>query len=192
MQNQFRSYGLGVPLIAVRKSHTPQRPDEQFFPPELSFPVTALLRVVPGDSALATTTGKRRHTCVLELHDPLASSDVLLGGRRVPLETDLSTPLAYLLRDPRLESAATTGLLHPDRSQKTRGLYMLEPYEAGKIPVLMVHGLWSSPLTWMEMFNDLRSVPEIRRNYQFWFYEYPTGQPFWVSGRAASGPGDGA
>ena len=58
---------------------------------------------------------------------------------------------------------------------------MLEPYEPGKIPVLMVHGLWSSPMTWMEMFNDLRSVPEIRKHYQFWFYEYPTGQPFWVS-----------
>ena len=58
---------------------------------------------------------------------------------------------------------------------------MLEPYTPGKIPVLMVHGLWSSPLTWMEMFNDLRSMREIRDNYQFWFYEYPTGQPFWDS-----------
>jgi len=180
LHNQFRSYGLGVPLIAVRKSHTPEGADAQFFPPELSFPVTALLRVLPDDGA-AGETGKTRHNCVLELYDPLVSSDIVLGGRRVPLETDLSTPLAYLLNDPRLESVATTGLLHPDRSQKTRGLYMLEPYEPGKIPVLMVHGLWSSPLTWMEMFNDLRSVPEIRQNYQFWFYEYPTGQPFWVS-----------
>ncbi len=58
---------------------------------------------------------------------------------------------------------------------------MLEPYEPHKIPVLMVHGLWSSPVTWMEMFNDLRVVPEIRNHYQFWFYLYPTGQPFWVS-----------
>ena len=113
---------------------------------------------------------------MLELYDPLVSSDIMLGGRRVPLETDLSTPLAYLLNDPRLEIAATIGLLHPDQSQKTRGLYMLEPYEPGKIPVLMVHGLWSSPLTWMEMFNDLRSNPEIRQNYQFWFYEYPSGR----------------
>jgi pimeloyl-ACP methyl ester carboxylesterase len=33
----------------------------------------------------------------------------------------------------------------------------------------------------MEMFNDLRSSPDIRRHYQFWFYLYPTGQPFWIS-----------
>ncbi len=31
------------------------------------------------------------------------------------------------------------------------------------------------------MFNDLRSFHELRRNYQFWFYQYPSGQPFWVS-----------
>jgi pimeloyl-ACP methyl ester carboxylesterase len=58
---------------------------------------------------------------------------------------------------------------------------MLEPYDPKRIPVLMVHGLWSSPRTWMDMFNDLRSFPEIRERYQFWFYLYPSGQPFWVS-----------
>ncbi len=31
------------------------------------------------------------------------------------------------------------------------------------------------------MFNDLRSFPEIRERYQFWFYLYPSGQPFWIS-----------
>ena len=36
---------------------------------------------------------------------------------------------------------------------------MLEPYDPNKMPVVMVHGLWSSPVTWMEMFNDLRSDP---------------------------------
>ena len=61
------------------------------------------------------------------------------------------------------------------------GLYMVQPYEPGKIPVLLVHGLWSTPMTWMEMFNDLRSQPQIRNHYQFWFYLYPTAQPFWLS-----------
>jgi pimeloyl-ACP methyl ester carboxylesterase len=58
---------------------------------------------------------------------------------------------------------------------------MLEPYDPDKIPVLMVHGLWSNLITWMEMFNDLRGTPEIRNHYQFWFYLYPTGQPFWMT-----------
>jgi pimeloyl-ACP methyl ester carboxylesterase len=58
---------------------------------------------------------------------------------------------------------------------------MVEPFDPNRIPVVMVHGLWSSPTTWMEMFNDLRAFPEIRSRYQFWFFLYPTGQPFWVS-----------
>jgi pimeloyl-ACP methyl ester carboxylesterase len=71
-----------------------------------------------------------------------------------------------------------TRLNHPD---PVMGLYMVQPYEPGKIPVLLVHGLWSSPMTWMEMFNDLRSIPVIRDHYQFWFYLYPTAQPFWIT-----------
>lgn len=45
----------------------------------------------------------------------------------------------------------------------------------------MVHGLWSSPITWMPMINDLLARPEIRDRYQFWFYLYPSGEPFWLA-----------
>ena len=38
--------------------------------------------------------------CVLELHDPLVGKDILVDGRREPLETDLTTPLAYFLDNP--------------------------------------------------------------------------------------------
>jgi pimeloyl-ACP methyl ester carboxylesterase len=55
---------------------------------------------------------------------------------------------------------------------------MFEPYQPGKIPVVMVHGLVSSPLTWTTMFNDLRADPELRKHYQFWFYLYPSGLPY--------------
>jgi pimeloyl-ACP methyl ester carboxylesterase len=98
------------------------------------------------------------------------------------LESDLSTPLAYFLDNPQLSILPTAGLLRPDLSQEVRGLYFVHPYEPGKIPVVMVHGLFSSPVTWMDMFNDLLGAPELRERYQFWFYLYPTGQPFWISG----------
>jgi pimeloyl-ACP methyl ester carboxylesterase len=29
------------------------------------------------------------------------------------------------------------------------------------------------------MLNDLQAFPEIRENFQFWFYFYPSGEPFW-------------
>jgi pimeloyl-ACP methyl ester carboxylesterase len=149
----------------------------------LSFPVTAFLRPLP--DAAGGQAGRKQG--LLELYDPLETTDTAVARLRVPLEADLTTPLAYFLSKVPLESVATEGLLRPEKllkpqpNQPAMGLYMVQPYEAGKIPVLLVHGLWSSPMTWMEMFNDLRSSPDIRRHYQFWFYLYPTYQPFWIS-----------
>jgi hypothetical protein len=177
--NQYQGYGLGVRLIAVHKPH-PERPKEQFYPPGLAFPVTAFMRLLPDEGGDTLRPGAR-HRALIELHDPLASNDITLGHRRVPLESDLSTPLAYFLDRPVLNRLADYGLLRPEQAQSLTGLYMLQPYQPEKIPVVLVHGLWSSPLTWTEMFNDLRSEPEINQHYQIWFYLYPTGQPFWTS-----------
>ncbi len=178
LRNQYHTYGMGVPLIAVRKHREHSSPEQKFYPPGMSFPVTAFLRVMPqGDRESG------HHVVHLELYDPLNTSEISVGGRRVPLESDLTTPLAYALNQKELQhlDSSTAGLLNPAKTAKLQGLYMLEPYQPHKIPVLMVHGLWSSPITWMEMFNDLRGSPEIRDRYQFWFYLYPTGQPFWYS-----------
>ena len=187
LKNLYLTHGLGVPLIAIRRRGPDEPPAAKYYPPGMSFPVTAFLRPV---GKIDPRTGRlgERNQCVLELYDPLTTNETLVAGRRVPLECDLTTPLAYFLSRPELENLATVGLLwpeallalRPDRPEPIMGLYMAQPYEPGKIPVLMVHGLWSSPMTWMEMFNDLRSQPEIRRRYQFWFYLYPTGQPFWL------------
>ncbi len=181
LTNLHHTYGLGVPLIAVRAKHEDEDAADKFYPPGLSFPVTAFLRVAADSNPESSGV----HHCVLELHDPLRATTLSVGDRLVPLETDLTTPLAYFLDNPAFQAQdiSTSGLRFPGdpTSTKIKGMYMVEPYDPSKIPVVMVHGLWSSPTTWMEMFNDLRSFPEIRDRYQFWFYLYPTGQPFWVS-----------
>jgi hypothetical protein len=169
-------------MIALRNRRSPDEPGEKYYPEGLSFPVTAILRVT-SPHLHSTKDLHHRHPCVLELHDPLASTDIELNSRLVPLQADLSTPLAYFLDNPKFreQTDSTVGLRDANKTEKYRGIYMLEPYDPNRIPVVMVHGLWSSPLTWMPMFNDLRSFRELRKNYQFWFYQYPTGQPFWVS-----------
>ncbi len=182
LKNHYRTFGLGVPLIAVHSRQPGRSPAEAYYAPGMSFATTAFLRVNPLEQIPDGTT-KQRLQCVLELHDPLVASDLWIDGQRVPLETDLSTPLAYSLSDPTFQqvNGATRGLLDATRSQEVQGLYLLEPYDPNKIPVLMIHGIWSNLVTWMEMFNDLRGTPEIRDHYQFWFYLYPTGQPFWIT-----------
>jgi pimeloyl-ACP methyl ester carboxylesterase len=202
LRNHYHTYGLGVPLIASRRRH--EKPDaaERFYPPNVCFPLTAFLRVetpalanAKGEVGAAVLTESRESLpapsitdpaaprFVLELHDPLDRTTVAVAGRDIPLEADLSTPLAYFLNQPQFHDAdlSTLGLLRPGDAKQLQGLYMLEPFDAEKMPVVMVHGLWSSPITWMEMYNDLRSDPLVRQHYQFWFYLYPTGQPFWSS-----------
>ncbi len=179
LRNKHTTYGLGVPLIAVRRPSKANDPVEKYYPPDLSYAVTALVRCEQPKRFRSVNSTQ----CLLEFFDPLTSNQVQLSDHWVPLETDLTTPLAYLLDSPRFRERdiETEGLLNPAKTQNDRGLFMLEPYDPNRIPVLMVHGLWSSPRTWMDMFNDLRSFPEIRERFQFWFYIYPSGQPFWIS-----------
>jgi pimeloyl-ACP methyl ester carboxylesterase len=188
LRNHYHTYGLGVPLIAVRRSTGRDEAAEQFYPPSVCFPMTAFLRVEsPGNTAAQSdaplVSDPTAPLFVLELYDPLDRQNIYVAKHEVPLEADLSTPLAFFLNQPQFQDnhLSTVGLLRPDEAKQLQGLYMLEPFDPGKMPIVMVHGLWSSPITWMEMYNDLRSDPLVRQHYQFWFYLYPTGQPFWVS-----------
>jgi pimeloyl-ACP methyl ester carboxylesterase len=172
LDNHYRGYGLGVPLISMRPAGLPARASAAFYPDEVSFPVTAFFRFEGTVADLGSQRAGR-----LELYNPLEIRAVEVEGRTVPLETDLTTPLAYFLGHTDL-NVGLTGFLRADKVEKRAGVYMFEPYQPGKIPVLMVHGLLSSPLTWTPMFNDLRADPQLRKHFQFWFYLYPTGNPY--------------
>ncbi len=200
LKSEFRQYGLGVPLLGQRQEGSKVVKTTKYTPTQLCFPVTALLRFLPPGP-------QGQPNAVIELYDPLTTIGTTLAGQRVPLESDLTTPLAYSISDPRIAKMNTLGLLRSDllskplseltdkgaseegddasadefARQTVKGLYLMQPFEPGKIPVIFVHGIWSSPSTWVEMFNTLRSEPELRERYQFFFYFYPTGQPFWVS-----------
>jgi pimeloyl-ACP methyl ester carboxylesterase len=159
--------GLGVPIIVIRRQSEQRDPVEKYYTKGMSFSATLVLRFDD-----ETPTDAR-----LQIFDPRESDGMLVGDNVMPLETDVSTPLARYLSNKDISLLDTWGYLRPDRADKVSGLYMVQPYDPDRIPVLMVHGVWSSPMTWMEMFNDLQADPEIRRKYQFWFYLYPTGEP---------------
>jgi pimeloyl-ACP methyl ester carboxylesterase len=178
LDNQYRGYGLGVALIGTRVHDAPddQVPAHAFYPHDVSFPVTAFFRF---EGSIADLGARRSGR--LELYNPLEIQAVEINGRPIPLETDLTTPLAYFLAHTDLDGIEYTGFLDADKIKKRSGIYMFEPYQPGKIPVVMVHGLLSSPLTWAPMFNDLRADPTLRKHFQFWFYLYPTGDPYLVT-----------
>jgi pimeloyl-ACP methyl ester carboxylesterase len=182
LAHRHRSEGLGVPMVGFQdSSNRRDLPGTFYYPPTMAFPVTAFLRVPSLPPAAVGSEDWVTH-CQLELHDPLKSTHTHVLGRPVMLGSDISVPLAFQLDNPAFRErneVATLGLFRPGETET--GLFMLEPYDAEKIPVILVHGLFSSPLTWMDMYNDLRSFQEIRDRYQFWFYLYPTGHPFWIT-----------
>ncbi len=183
LANQYHRYGLGVPLIAVRKEQAVNAPMEKYYPPDLTMPMTAFCHFTSFGQTQSSAAGNSK--AILSLYDPLERSTVTTDSHVVPLESNITTPLVYNLRDPILSSGIfeTAALLNAEFAPDLFGMFMLEPYDPEKIPVVMVHGIWDSPLTWIQMFNDLRANREIHNNYQFWFYAYPTGQPFWLSAR---------
>ena len=76
------------------------------------------------------------------------------------------------------------GFINPAASTATPRLTFLEPYQAGKIPVVLIHGLFSDGRSWADMVGDLRATPGFCERFQLWVFHYPTGQGFLQSAAA--------
>lgn len=157
---KFTSAGVGVEYV-VLSSDKPRSP---FIAPRTPFAATAVLQPAQGLAPSQFT---------LDLYDPLRTAATEAG---LPLARDLTAPLAY--------SAAENGnegiidFLDPAANDDAASLWMNEPFQPGKIPVVLVHGLASSPLTWSHLQNDLRTQPCVFERYQVWTFRYDTGSPF--------------
>ncbi|HZU36520.1 MAG TPA: hypothetical protein VFA18_11455 [Gemmataceae bacterium] len=175
LANLHRTYGLGVPLIATRSlAGDKEDAARTFYPHQAAFAATAFFRFEGTLADLGTLRSGR-----MELYNPLTTQAIKVEGQTVPLETDLTTPLAYFLAHSNLgEVTDIIGFVRGDRIRASTGMRMLAPYQPGKIPVVLIHGLLSSPLTWAPVINDLQADPVLRERYQFWYYYYPTGAPY--------------
>jgi pimeloyl-ACP methyl ester carboxylesterase len=57
------------------------------------------------------------------------------------------------------------------------GLSLLRPYRRGRIPVVLIHGMWSNPWSWARLIEVLEADAALRDRYQFWTFGYSTGDP---------------
>jgi pimeloyl-ACP methyl ester carboxylesterase len=157
--------GLGATLVAVRR--TPVEDFRKLFLNSGYF--------FYGVTAVATFNGNR---CVISFADPLATETVAIAGRNYPLAGDFSSAIAIMIVHEKPQKLGFSRLVYPEKYADTTLLFRLQPYDPSKIPVIFVHGLQDSPATWMRMFNDLLTDPKIRNAYRFWFFSYPSGDPF--------------
>jgi len=67
---------------------------------------------------------------------------------------------------------ADTGFWKPITflKQHGNGVYFMEPYDSGKIPILFVHGAAGTPRAWKALAQSLDST-----RFQAWVYYYPSG-----------------
>ncbi len=161
-----RTAGVGLPLIALRKK------TEGGISGGQPVPVTALLRVEGGLPGLSAGTARAD----LLLFSTQDTSSVDSKGVAIPLESDLTTPLAYNLEGSKFFDLGLSAFLGREPNKIPDGLYMTEPYRPGKIPVVFVHGTASNPVWWVEMFNTLRFDPLVREKYQFWYFAYTSNK----------------
>src|SRR6185369_14939756 len=101
---------------------------------------------------------------------------VAIGGIQVPLETDLTAFRAYTLNQSTVWKLGNLQFLAPAEHIPSH-LMFNQPYEPDRIPVVFVHGTFSSPVTWAEMANTLIADPVLRKRYQIWSFIYGSGNP---------------
>jgi len=153
--------GIGVPVVVLRHRSPKAEHTSDFLPTTSAFDATAILK--PDGSALA-------------LYNPLRTTCLELEGQSIAMARDLTASIAYGLHHH--PQSRVTDFLRPNRPNDPARLYFVEPFQPDKIPVVLVHGLLSSPDAWGNILNELRMAPEIVETYQFWAYKYPTGAPF--------------
>src|SRR5262249_233473 len=112
LENQYYSYGLGVPLIGTRQTAAPA-PAHAFYPKDVNFPVRAFCRFTGSVADLRSQRAGR-----LELYNPLTLQTIDVNGQAIPLEADLTTPLAYFLSRTDLDRLGYEGFLRADKIQQ--------------------------------------------------------------------------
>jgi len=170
-------FGIGIPLITEIKPWQPYKSVK--VPGNFPMAATAVLRF-----DLSQQTKRLDGDCLpahFEIYDTFITEKLKVGEEIVPLYLDFTTPITAFSHVIQQNENIISYMLNPILGKQTGGLYMLEPYNPKKIPVIFIHGLLSAPTTWVRMVNVLRSYPYIRRNYQFWFYKYSSGNPILVS-----------
>ena len=157
--------GVGGSLVGVRQ----RNPREDFAPFKgITSPVTATLDFKGNDATLALRRPRKQPTALVE-------------GKVRPLAADFSAPISYYRPPANLQLFGLMGMIRGNNMMEKTGLYFLQPYDPDRIPIVFVHGLLSTPFTWVKTINGLQADPEIRKRYQFWVFGYPTGNPILYS-----------
>jgi pimeloyl-ACP methyl ester carboxylesterase len=170
MGQRIVSEGLGVALVGVRK-RTAARDQEMYYQPTGRGVFAPFVAVARFDSATNASHAR------IDLFDLNRYSEIATSDGRVVLSGDFTAPYALSFRGINDLLMGISGVIDIEKRSQDAGLYLTEPFDPDRIPVVMIHGLASSPLVWRAITTELMADPTIRKCYQFWYVYYPTGMP---------------
>lgn len=180
LPNRFRRFGVGLSLTACRKRREGIAFDSYIPRTGMCLPLTAIVEFPPD------TCNEKTCSALLTLWNSFDRESIEVGeGKMLPLEADFSAPLAKLVERSGIGEwdGFFSALSGNEDLLKDTGFFTGQPYDPNKIPIITVHGLFSNPLTWISLQNDMMGDPVLRKHFQFWHYLYPTGLPILVNAR---------
>jgi pimeloyl-ACP methyl ester carboxylesterase len=168
--------GLGADVAVVRPNPG-AAPSDEFLPREATFNATALLR--PDLAAWLGDVPSIPPDDRIDFYDPLRVETVPFGAGTVSLAGNLgaASALANDIAD-RRGPFAVAGFARPSTVLDKANIRMLEPFQPGKMPVILVHGLLDDPFIYTDMIISLYRTPGFLERYQIWVFRYPTGVTF--------------
>ncbi len=156
--------GLGVPVVGVIPASKKEAAGVSY-----AIRTKGTARTL---TAVMDFSGEQPHLRLFPRH---TTEHYKLGHYTYDLAADFSASLEVYWRLTDASQWRLLGLLRPQRLLNFVGLSCIERYDPDRIPVILSHGLASTPQTFNQLVNRLYTNAYIRRNYQFWYFTYPSG-----------------
>lgn len=180
LRNSYRRDGFGAELVAVAA------------PPlagaaattggeEVGFVAASVVLRFPGDTLSEVLAA---HEAALDAYDSSRHASIALRGNDVRLAASFTAPYALWLERARFDRQAKHALFGRGEDLVEPRVYLAQPFDPARRTVVLIHGLASSPATWVDLANDLTGDEAIRGGYQVWEVFYRSGAPLAYNVRA--------
>ena len=162
--------GYGAPIVGIREQKPERAAEMEFYPPRgLYTAVTVTMDNVRKSGDVTYVT--------FSMRNPMVEETIAIGSRRLLLAADYSAPMAVILKGRNEVLSGLAGFFKAEERIAQSGVYLTEPYDPSRIPVLLIHGLISVPMIWRDIIPEMISDPEISKRYQFMVFTYPSSYP---------------
>jgi pimeloyl-ACP methyl ester carboxylesterase len=173
LRNTYRRDGVGAELVAIW--HVPADASSSV---GIAYqPATVLLHF---DVATNEDLRSSHHARVYIL-DPYQRRTVSVQGTEVALAGNFTASYGLWLARSHLHAQALRTLFGRKSPLDHAEVLMMQPYDPGRLTVVLVHGLAASPDSWVNVANEILGDERLRERYQVWQVYYPTNLPLAIS-----------